>query len=277
MLRPFTEADIPAAKALSSSFGWPHRAEDWAFASRLGFGVAAENSGSTIGTAMAWPYGSDFAALGLVTVASELQGRGIGRRLMHELLHALEGRTVILHATEAGLALYASLGFQCTPHAVHQHQGVVPELASDEPDGGPPLRALTDAHRPEVHALDRAATGLDRPALLDAILRRGAGVISAAPHATGFAMVRRFGRGEVIGPVVAPDADAARRMIKNLLAPRAGRFVRIDVPEASGLCDWLTELGLADAGPVLRMVRGPAPECAGQAARTYAVAGQMFG
>jgi predicted N-acetyltransferase YhbS len=275
LLRPFTEADIPAAKALSSSFGWPHRAEDWVFASHLGFGIAAEDVGGIIGTAMAWPYGSDSAALGLVTVASDRQGRGIGRRLMQALLHALGDRTVILHATQAGLALYESLGFART-HMVRQHQGVVPDLSPDEPGGGPALRALTQSDRPVVHALDRAATGLDRQALIDAILRQGAGVLATGSGASGFALVRRFGHGDVIGPVVAPDVHAARRMIRTLLAPRVGRFVRVDVPEAGSLGDWLLAQGLADAGPVACMVRGAAPRGI-DGSCTYAVAGQMFG
>ena len=48
-LRPFTEADLPAAHALTQIFGWPHRLADWAFMARLGVGVAAEMDGALVG------------------------------------------------------------------------------------------------------------------------------------------------------------------------------------------------------------------------------------
>ena len=45
--------------------------------------------------------------------------------------------------------------------------------------------------------------------------------------ACGFALLRRFGRGHVIGPVVAHDADGAKALIAHLSGLNAGRFTRI--------------------------------------------------
>ena len=80
----------------------------------------------------------------------------------------------------------------------------------------------------------------------------------AALVARGFAELRRFGRGWVIGPVVAPDADGAKALILHWLAVKQGSFCRIDIPGESGLGPWLEELGLPCVGTVLTMARGPA-------------------
>ena len=69
-LRPLRDDDLPAAEALTASFGWPHRLEDWAFMRALGEGIAAERDGVLVGTGMMWPYGSDHAALGLFATRS---------------------------------------------------------------------------------------------------------------------------------------------------------------------------------------------------------------
>ena len=120
-LRPFTEADLPAAHALTILFGWPHRLADWAFMTRLGTGVAADLDGVLVGTAMAWRFGATHGAIGLIGVAPTAQRRGLGRTLTMAALDALEGRTVVLHATAAALPLYETLGF-VADGTVRQHQ-----------------------------------------------------------------------------------------------------------------------------------------------------------
>jgi hypothetical protein len=66
--------------------------------------------------------------------------------------------------------------------------------------------------------------------------------------ACGFAMLRRFGRGKLIGPVVAPDAEAARLLVAHWLGQKQGEFLRIDVTEDSGLSPWLQKAGFAGGG-----------------------------
>lgn len=273
-LRPFDTADIAAAQALTRGFGWPHRIEDWELAARVGSGVVVTEREAVLGTAMAWPYGISHAALGLVAVAPAAQRRGIGRRLMQALLQELGDRTVMLHATDAAVPLYASLGF-VAGGVVRQHQGLAPTVPPAA-RGDIRLRALKHGDALRVKALDRTATGLARDALLGAILAQADGVIVEA-QAAGFALRRRFGRGDLIGPVVAADVVTAQAMIATLLAARPGEFVRLDVPEAAGLSAWLATLGLADVGPVLRMVRGRAPEVAPDHLRTFVLALQAFG
>ena len=273
ILRPLHPTDIPAAQALTASFGWPHRIEDWQLMHCLGQGVVAEHDGQLAGTALCWRYGEDWATLGMIAVAHSLQGQGMGRRLMLALMQQLEGRSLALHATEAGLKLYATLGFS-PAGTVCQHQGlVVPTVAAANASLRPPVTA---DHVP-ILALDRQTTGMDRTELLRALLRQPGGtLLHRDGHPAGFALVRRFGRGHVIGPVAATSAQDARAMITHLLAQHAGQFVRIDVPQTSALGPWLTALGLEPVGTVLRMVRGPEAAHAGPA-RIFALASQAFG
>ena len=74
------------------------------------------------------------------------------------------------------------------------------------------------------------------------------------PH--GYAISRRFGRGHVIGPVVAESADDARALIEAALARLGPVFVRIDTSATSQLGDWLGHIGLPQVSDVATMVKG---------------------
>ena len=268
------EADILAAQALTASFGWPHRLEDWALMQSLGKGVVAEWQGRLAGTALCWEYGADWATLGLIGVDGALQGQGVGRRMMLALMQQLEGRSLALHATQAGLTLYASLGFAALGRVV-QHQGTVGRVAAGAAEGGSLVPASL-ADLAQLAALDRQATGMDRATLLGALLRQPGVVLLRDGAAAGFALARSFGRGQVLGPAVAASRADAMAMLGHLLAQRAGQFTRIDVPEACGLGPWLSALGLHEADTVIRMVRGSDPARL-VPVHSVALASQAFG
>jgi len=275
-IRAMTASDVPHAQALTASFGWPHRHEDWALMQALGEGLVAERQGRLVGTALSWRYGADWATLGLIGVYKEMQGHGIGRRLLRGLMQELEGRNMVLHATRAGMSLYAAEGFAPTGTVV-QYQGVA---ALPEPaplPQGMRLRAAAAADLPSIAALDREACGMDRTHLMAALLDEPGGVaLEDGGALTGFALLRRFGRGRVVGPVAAPDLERAKAMIAPLLDRYAGQFMRIDIPQESGLGAWLAAAGLTEAGTVIRMVRGT-DASAERAVRTFGLASQAFG
>jgi GNAT superfamily N-acetyltransferase len=281
-LRPLRPDDLTQAQAISASFGWPHRIEDWNFMLGLGRGWAAERDGKLAGTGLCWAYGEDGGALGMVGVAPGLQGRGIGYCLLERLLAELAGRRVTLHATEAGLRLYESLGF-VPAGRVRQHQGAAfrPALIPLKP--GERLRPVGRSDPPMLAELDRAAGGMDRRALIAALLKAGTGVVlDKGGTATGFAVLRRFGIGHVIGPVVARDQSGAQALMGHFLAENPGQFIRVDAPEEAGLSAWLHGLGLTEAGVVIRMVGGDGPGLfpssrVSAATGSFALAGQAFG
>ncbi|MFX8778201.1 hypothetical protein ABTM50_20240, partial [Acinetobacter baumannii] len=80
-------------------------------------------------------------------------------------------------------------------------------------------------------------------------------VIERAGRGVAFAGIRAFGRGEVIGPLVAEDAADARDLLAYAFASRTGKFVRVDHPSDTGLADWLTSLGLVNVGGGVAMQR----------------------
>ena len=257
-LRPFETGDLPAAHALSTAFNWSHRIEDWRFALSLGQGVVAERDGKVLGTALSWRFGN-YATIGLVIVAPELQGQRIGNRMMETLLDQLSPRDVLLHATVAGRGLYERLGF-VSAGEIDQHQGALvaalPALAGREGDR---LRPLEDADVESLIAMDARGAGMPRGELLRSLFAQERTVVlERGGQAAGFAVLRRFGRGHLVGPVSAPDFDAARVLISDCCRHTEG-FVRVDVYAMSGLSPWLESLGLQRAGGGTIMVRGRVP------------------
>lgn len=274
--RPLTAADLPGALALSQAVRWPHRLEDWQFVLPLGAGLAVEDRGVLVGTGLYWPLGPDFATLGLVIVSPDRQGAGIGRRLMDGLLDGIGDRTALLNATEAGMPLYEKLGFRAIGR-IHQHQGDGFTAPSGPPRAGDRVRPLGPGDEAAVAALDARATGLPRGHVIAALREVADGVVLERDGTVaGFALCRRFGRGHVAGPVVAPDAEGAQALIGHWMAVHRGRFLRIDMVEAAGLSGWLAGQGLPPIAHAITMARGKAPEPAGTP-RLFTIINQAIG
>lgn len=275
-VRKMQPEDIPAARELSRQQNWPHRAVDWEFLFRHGSGFIADADGQVVGTTLVWPYGEDAANLGMVIVSARNQGQGIGSRLMEAALEALGARTVCLNSTEEGLALYRKFGFQPVGR-IFQHQGLVDSVPLVELRPNERVRPVGRSDRPVVVELDRRASGVDRGALISAMLETARGVMFDSNNsAVGFALLRRFGRGFAIGPTVAPDPLAAKALISHWLGSKTGKFCRIDVPESSGLSAWLEELGLPRVGTVTTMVRGK-PLAGAADAKLFSLVNQALG
>jgi predicted N-acetyltransferase YhbS len=257
--RRMSEHDIDAAHKLSMSVRWPHRADDWRLVHRLGTGFVAENEDGIVGTALCWSHGAQVGSIGMVIVSRDWQGKGIGRKLMSMAMSELGKRDVLLHATESGIGLYQRLGFESIG-AIHQHQGTVfqPPLIALPP--GERIRPLGARDGARLAALGARASGMPRATVLAALQGVAEGVaIDRYDEVIGFAMLRRFGHGYAIGPVIAPDIERAKALISHWAGTYADSFVRIDVPAASGLGDWLNGLGLIQVDSVMGMVRGEAP------------------
>ncbi len=212
-LRPFEPGDLPAAHAMSSALKWPHRIEDWQFALSLGQGVVAERDGKVLGTALSWNWGANYATIGLVIVATELQGQRIGNRMMSALLDRLAARNVLLHATVAGRGLYERLGFVTTGE-IEQHQGMLASLPALAGREGDRLRPLAAADVESLIAIDARGAGMPRGELLRRLFAQEKTVVlERGGQLAGFAVLRRYGHGHAVGPVAAPDVDAARLLI----------------------------------------------------------------
>ncbi len=255
---------LPAALSLSQAAGWPHRIEDWALILSISKGVAAIDSGRLVGTAICSDFGP-VAALNMVIVAQDRRGQGLGRRLMEHVIALAPGREMRLTATEDGLPLYRKLGFAERGHIV-QHQGLAHAMRPERPVRFGPADIETLA------IMDTAASGLNRKGLLARIAATGETLRTDG----GFALLRAFGRGHVLGPVVARDPGAAKALMSAAADRLAGRFLRIDLNKTHDLSSHVEGLGLARVGDGTAMVHTPRPPTPSDH-HSYALISQALG
>jgi GNAT superfamily N-acetyltransferase len=258
--RRMTAEDLPAAHKLSLAVLWPHRLEDWKFIHAAGAGLVAEDGSALVGAVMRWIYGDEFASIGMMIVSPDRQRQGIGRELMSRTLEEVGGRNVLLYATQAGVPFCEPFGFTQVA-LIHQHQGTVfraPFIPLAANERMRPVGPRDDARLGELAS---RALGFPRDQVVKQLLKVADCVaIDHNDELIGFAAVRKFGHGYVIGPVVAPDAERAKALIAHWAGAHAGSFVRVDVPGDFGLSPWLTELGMVQVEKTVpAMVRGERP------------------
>lgn len=261
-LRTMTAGDVEAMHGLVLQMSWPHRAVDCAMLLDLGSGLAATDAaGRTIGVGLWWAFGASAGTIGMVLVAQEHQGLGIGRSLMAALIAEAGPRALMLNATAEGLRLYERLGFGRIG-LVRQHQARIAGALTGPRLPAVPVRRAKPADYEGLCAMDAAAFGADRTALIARLLLAGeAWVVDGdGAHAAGFTILREFGRGQMIGPAVAASEDAAIALVAAAArAARAG-VLRVDIPaHAQRLAAWLTEAGLPPINTVTTMLRGGWP------------------
>jgi GNAT superfamily N-acetyltransferase len=257
--RRMNESDLAAAHALSQGLRWPYRLEDWQFLLRLGAGFVAQECGAVIGTGLCWKQGDSHGSLGAIIVSPEHQGKGIGRKLMNLVLEELAGRCTLLNATPAGQPLYESLGFKATG-TIHQHQGTMVATLPVALAQGERIRTITTDDIAKLVALANRASGMSRDNVLKQLACAAEGAaLERNGELVGFSMMRRFGLGHAIGPVVAPDSERARALVTCWSEAYAGSFVRLDVAGTSGLGGSLTAMGLVQVDTVVTMARNGVP------------------
>lgn len=272
-LQDFGPDHIEGAVALSRQENWPHRPQDWQMALQLSSGaVALDDQGRVTGTILVTPYGADCAMINMVIVDRNARGKGLGRRLMEQAFALAGDRPLRLVATTDGMPLYRKLGF-APSGTILQHQGNVAKLGA--PDG---VEAASASDQPEIKTMDRDAYRADRQALIDALAERGQfAVIRRDGAIKAYAVIRPFGRGEVIGPVIAGSAADAKVLISYFAASRPGAFLRVDTDSRTGLAGWLTEIGLAHVGGGVAMDRPARADAATVRPKVYALANQALG
>jgi GNAT superfamily N-acetyltransferase len=289
--------DLPRCVSLAADRGWSPEQAKWSLlltASEV-FGVDAPDGRGLAGTVTLTRWGTDLAAVGMMLVAARYARRGLGQALMEHLLRAAgEGTTVTLFATDMGRPLYEKLGFRVTRRNVSftgkfragrdnskrrwrpaamggparlpgqglpagQGRLADPDQAAAEQGI---VRLATESDLPAILDVDRAAFGADRgpiiarlPAFADRIA-----VFEAARGVVGYAAAWRNGPASmVIGPVVAPDGEAARKLVAEL-AGRTGTSVRLDLdPDRPELPGWAQARGLEPVGSNAVMAHGDNP------------------
>lgn len=277
-LTDINHVDVGHLHALSISVRWPHRAEDWEMLRGYGHGVAAlDEIGRVLATAMWFPHDDDFATVGMMITAPRVQTHGAGRWTLEHVIAQNPSRFLALNATRAGRRLYDSLGF-VAEKTVFQCQGEAkatpPDMDLCRDEGA--VRDLKPDDLPQVLALDRTAFGADRARLYDVLLPVArTTVLERGGRVVAYGLCRRFGRGYVIGPVVAGDPRDAVAVSAPLVARHEGHFVRIDTREAEGVfCEFLTRsgLGVFDTVTTMSLGRPFLPRIAADGPRVFALA-----
>ncbi len=181
----------------------------------------------------------------------------------------------------SGYRLYRSLDFK-RERTLFQCQGEA-IVQSTSPVETTNIRLLTEAELPAPIDLDASAYGVQRTELLTALFRqsRSFGLFRAG-RLEAFAACRRFGRGHVVGPIVAFCDRDTIAVVEPHVAAHAGQFVRLDTHRTNGeFRDFLARSGLALFDAVTTMslrsdVKGVHLR-ADDAPASYAVVSQAFG
>lgn len=267
-----TSGDLESIAALVQVVSWPHRPADIEMMIQLGGGrlVRDASDGQVLGAGLFWTFGDALARIGLIIITPESQGRGIGRKLVTQLLEDAAPHPVVLLATDAGQPLYESLGFTAFDTSC-QYQGNYDE----RPVIDPRIRPGVKADLAGITDLDAPAFGARREQALMTLATAGeVSVLSENGTLTGYAMARSFGRGTVIGPIVAANEADAIALFRSLARPG---FVRVDCPgDAETLIGHMTNGGLANTGTSPVMVRGDWTAPAGPN-RIYGLASHALG
>jgi hypothetical protein len=252
-IRPATDREVPLAVDVlrRAGFGtqvarlleYPRRSPDGAIL------VAEARGGGVEGVACCAAFATS-GWIGALGVAPEARRRGLGTALTEASVRWLRNRgaaTVLLYATDAGRPVYERLGFVTEERAV-AWRGVA--------GAAPPvdLQRLADADRARLRALDAAATGERRDAVLDVIAPL-AGV--AAPGADGsllgWAIASPWGAGTAIA-ALQPEIGVAL-MAAATSGPAAGTLIIPDGNQAAS--DALAAWRFVRLNDALRMRLGP--------------------
>jgi predicted N-acetyltransferase YhbS len=256
--RTITEQDIPvASELLLAAFGGPTSSlprclilppNDWLF---------ALSDGKPVGMGGATHYGP-FSFIGLMGVSPTVQGRGIGRAIMEELLRRIEARgcpTVLLDASKAGARLYPRLGFVEDDGVTLLQRDDTLEIT---PSQNGAISLLQASDLPELVAFDAAYFGAARghvlASYLDDNLQRA--FVARDPHGsiTGFLIAQD----DMLGPWTATNVEVAEQLLRRALtlpfagAPRA----IIPVSNEAGTC-LLHRYGFREVRTLAHMRLGP--------------------
>jgi len=280
------ESDLAAAMRLTTQAGWNQVEADWLFflEQRPEGCLVVECDAQAVGTVTTVAYGPRLAWISMLLVDATYRRQGIGTRLMQEALDSLSGwATIALDATPAGRPIYERLGFRAEFELVRLtrpdrcRRGVRGKTC---PVGEQTSQVLSN-HLTQIAAIDRAATGGDRTALLRSLHARApkaARLTLRHAHLAGFCLGRHGSGMSQLGPVVAETVEQAIEVCQAALSAWQDRAVVIDVPASqAAFLAWLCDSGFEIQRPFTRMTYGaPLLGPTGEA-RAFAICGPEFG
>ncbi|NIZ08481.1 GNAT family N-acetyltransferase [Pseudooceanicola sp. HF7] len=258
MMRCATLEEVRLLADWAAAEGWNPGLEDaeaFLAADPGGFFVAVEGAEVIAGISVV-NHDANFAFLGFYLCRPDRRGQGHGFALWKHALEHAAGRTVGLDGVADQQENYARSGF-ILAGASQRHEGRMdPATGQDSA-----IRPFDPADLDTLIALDQDAGGAGRAAFLTAWLEpRETRRTVVRSGLDGYATIRRCREGVKLGPVIAPDADAALALIRAALAELPSDKVIIDLPSWNRpLRAALQEMGFVVTFETARMYRGPAP------------------
>jgi GNAT superfamily N-acetyltransferase len=257
-IRPMRRVDVAPSSDLlrAGDFGDREAFFAWAVDQPTLAPFVAERAGRIVGTAVASAHGNA-GWVGVIFVAADERGRGLGRQLTRTVIAELEGRgcrSLILIASPLGRPIYESEGFVALDRQIRF--STRPLAADSAPDDR--LRPYADRDLDAVLALDRYATGEDRGALLRVLLDHNSTTIATdASGAVRGYLTRGPWRG---GALIAPDPDDALRLLDHRRRTTApGGLVGTGLVEGNHAGrERLRAAGWVEERGNVRMIRGEA-------------------
>ncbi|MCI0642378.1 MAG: GNAT family N-acetyltransferase [Gemmataceae bacterium] len=244
--------DIPAGVRLSEQAGWNQLPQDWArqFELEPEGCFVAEDGGQVIGTACACVF-DDVAWVNLVLVDEMYRKKGIGTRLMLQVMKFLEDRdvrSVRLDATPLGQPIYEKLGFVEDYRLIRFH-GVL----STQNACGAGIRAAEDRDLPGLYQLDLRITGTPRAKLLAHMAPR---IVERDGEVIAYAGCRPGRSAWHIGPCMG-DLQACFRILSAIHYFIPEEPAIMDVPKQNDhRFSWHRGVGLEPQRELIRMTYG---------------------
>ncbi len=228
-------------------------------------GVSVIRQGSISG-------GPGYGFLGLYLCLSEYRGKGLGWAVWQAGINYLAGCTVALDGVVDQQDNYRKSGFELAYRNI-RFSGRVPEHWSKAEvmpqDGDTVVRPVLPADLDQLVELDRSLGGVERRKYLShwfgntdnrqTLLLEQRNAAGAVIVAAG--TIRRCIKDYKIGPLLAPDATSATRLLMGLCARVGAENIVIDVPEPNGQAMALVaNAGLQPVFETARMYKGIPPE-----------------
>lgn len=262
-----TLGDLPDALKLSAAAGWNQTLADWGLLIALEPErcLALEVDGKLAAAATLVCYETRLAWLGMVLTHPDYRRRGYARSLVSRALELADAggiETVKLDATEEGIGLYLSLGFE-REQPIERWRGTGQKAARPVLDCDGDLKGIAE--------LDRDAFPADRSRLLRLLMARDECFTASG----GYLLQRPGSRASYLGPCVARTPVAAERLIRRCLSQTNKPFFWDLLPENPGAVRLATNLGFHPDRRLTRMSRGKTLR--DSSANVYAIAGFELG
>jgi len=256
-IRPMRAADAVEAADLLRRGDFGERLDffEWALTQPTIAPVVAVHEGRIVGTGTGSAHGHS-GWVGVIFVAPDRRGTGLGRSITRTVIDDLEARgcrTQVLIASPMGRPIYVREGFTALDHQV---RFTIDGLPPGDGSMDPRVRLYAAGDFDAIAALDRHATGEDRGHVLRALVTTESTLVAvdAAGAVRGF-LARTPWRG---GGLIATDPDDALRLLEHRrrstgISGKAGAGVlasNVIGRERLRAAGWHEEMGN------LRMIRG---------------------